>query len=156
MNRIIDIELKTVDIVFGMLKSDIELFDMAVSKKWEGGKMHYKKRIEGVFNKLKELESSINGATDEIENMTSGGDVADTIGMRSEYNRISKLIKRKVSALKGLHFEKEMRDHGFEEFESPANSFVVKYSRRLGDGTIETHKYDHINDQEPVTQTHDD
>lgn len=141
MLGIVEIEMKTIEIVFNMLSNDIELLKMSVKSKWEEGHDHYHNKIKNTFTKLRDLDilidKVIENAQNDIDALVSSntgqideiyeGDVnEELISLRSTFDE-------KLKKLKELNFEREMRACGFSEYEDDSE-FSIKSTRRLING----------------------
>lgn len=143
MVNVVDIEDKTLSVLFSILNEDVKLMKMAEVKNWEKGVRHYHRRISGVLKNMAEIERLIDGVINDtkvdIKDMkTTGANTNQeppSSSLRSEMIRVRNSIKQKINTLKGLHFEKEMLGHGFKETEEPPIT-DVKSIRRLGDGSM--------------------
>ena len=149
MTSIVEIESTTLELLFKNLEADVNLLKMATVRKWENGKEHYTNRINKTFDGLKHVESMIDSVTEtfnkDIEHYKTGG---DTVGMadaddddnsvvkiRKELLKIKRDMKTKLEKLKGIHWERDIRLSGFQDFELEPD-LSDKATRREDDGKL--------------------
>lgn len=117
MANIVDIEIMTFEVLLFLLKSDIKLYESAVTRKWENGIKLYSKRIDTVFDKIDKIKSlimgSVNWHQDAIEIAKTS---ATATSYKQRYNSESNLIMSLLTTLKASSFELEMYRSGFKEF----------------------------------------
>ena len=117
----VDIEIKTIELVFGLLEADIETFDMSVAKKWANGEAHYRKRISVSLEKLREIDRMVDkviAASHVTMKMLTSTDAGAT-EMRSSVLNLRSAITKKLTILKQHQFVKDMRVHGYSDYNMP-------------------------------------
>ena len=161
MATLVEIESETLNLVFKLLESDVGVLKMAVAKSWESGALHYKKRIKSTFSDLDKVESMIDSITstfskdiddikqDVITMAAPDGDDGITEIKKKLINTKSRL-RRKLSHLKGLSWERDMRVAGYKEFEVAPNEKDTA-TKRDNDGKFYVHDLD-----ENTVQVYDD
>ena len=161
MATLVEIESETLNLVFKLLESDVGVLKMAVAKNWETGAVHYRKRIQSSFTELDKVETMIDSVTstftkdiddikqDVVTKASPDGDDGITEIKKKMLNAKSRL-RRKLSHLKGLSWERDMRVAGFQEYELAPNEKDTA-TKRLDDGRFYVHDLD-----ENTFQVYDD
>lgn len=119
MVNVVDIEIKTFELLFFMLKSDIRTYEIAVQKKWTAGIFTYAKKINEVFSKISEIKKvimeSIKHHEEGVEAIKSGADTLPST-FKKRFNAESNSVMALLKSLKASSFELEMYRSGFREF----------------------------------------
>jgi hypothetical protein len=157
MTSIVEIEITTLDLLFKNLESDVKLLQMAIVKKWENGKEHYRKRIERTVNGLRKVDSMIDSIIESFhkdiqyyknfntfiksEAAITDYDENSVLEIRKKVLKVKKDMKKKLEELKSIHWERDMRVSGFNEFELEPDLSDTAI-KRTDDGVLHIHNLD--------------
>jgi hypothetical protein len=155
MTSIVEIESETLNLVFKLMESDVGILKLAMAKNWENGKEHYKKRLDATFKGLKKVEVMIDNVTNSynsdieeykktgVTTMDDGPDDDENtlVEIRRKITRVKSDLTNKLNNLKGVHWERDMRVAGYQDFEKDVDDTDTAM-KRTDDGKLYYHNLD--------------
>lgn len=136
-NVVIDIESKTLNLIFRMLDADIKLLIFAVKNSWKDGKEHYEKRLNIGIQELSNISTMIDSViktySSDIDDYKKVKNTVFTMIDMDDMNDINKLdrqvknikmqIETKIKKLESINWERDLRIAGFYEY-NKRNDYV--------------------------------
>lgn len=140
MFGVVDIEIKTIDLVFTMLGGDINVLKTFNERGWTAGKKHYEERIEAIFKRLHEIEMMIDNVSNSVDKdikfMETKAEADNShVGYKHRMEKVKARFKSKLKHLSGLNWEYSIRSLGISEVTSDKD-IVIKSVRRVGDDLV--------------------